>query len=339
MTILYQHSLQPYNTFGIPAKAAAFTKVSSVANLQKVLAQKILPPYILGGGSNMLLANDMKALVIKNNILGKTIVEETTDEVLLSIGGGENWHSLAQWCVSRNYGGIENLSLIPGTVGAAPIQNIGAYGVELKDVFHSLEAVDLETGEMTTFDKQACQFAYRDSIFKQKLKGKYCITKVVLRLQKTAHQIHLKYGAIKKMLEEKGIQQPNIQDMSEVIIAIRSSKLPDPAILGNSGSFFKNPEIERSQFEELQEAFPTIVFYDLPDGKVKVPAGWLIEQCGWKGKRVGETGAYAKQALVLVNYGKATGQEIWQLAMNIVESVKNKFGIELNPEVNVLGLD
>lgn len=338
MTILYQHSLQAYNTFGIPAKAAAFTKVASVANLQKVLAQKILPPYILGGGSNMLLANDMEALVIKNNILGRTIIEETAEDVLLAIGGGENWHNLVQWCVSRNYGGIENLSLIPGTVGAAPIQNIGAYGVELKDVFHSLEAVSLETGEVSTFDKQACQFAYRDSIFKRELKGKYCITQVVLRLQKTAHQIHLKYGAIKKMLEEKGIQQPTIQDMSEVIIAIRSSKLPDPAVLGNSGSFFKNPEIERSQFEELQEQFPNIVFYDLPSGKVKIPAGWLIEQCGWKGKRVGETGAYAKQALVLVNYGKATGQEIWQLAMNIVESVKNKFGIELSPEVNVLGL-
>lgn len=336
MTILYNYSLQAYNTFGIHAKAAAFTSVTSISNLQQILKHSPLPPYILGGGSNMLLTNDLNNLVVKNSIKGKKVLKETEQEVWLEVGGGENWHELVLWCVEQNYGGIENLSLIPGTVGAAPIQNIGAYGVELKDVFEELEAVELATGTIATFHKDACQFGYRDSVFKTDLKGKYCITKVVLRLQKAPHQLNKSYGAIQKMLVEKGIDKPTIQDISETVIAIRSSKLPDPATLGNSGSFFKNPEIERKQFEDLKEKFPNIVFYDLPNGMVKVPAGWLIEQCGWKGKKVGNTGAYAKQALVLVNYGNATGQEIWQLATDIMASVQAKFGIKLNPEVNIL---
>lgn len=337
MTVFYNYSLQAYNTFGLAARAAAFAEASTISNLQQLIKQSSLSPYILGGGSNMLLAGDLEHLVIKNNILGKKIIKETDKAVWLEVGGGENWHELVVWCVAQNYGGIENLSLIPGTVGASPIQNIGAYGVELKDVFYELEALDLASGVIRKFDQDACKFGYRDSVFKKDLKGQYCIVKVTLCLQKAPHQLNKSYGAIQQILLEKGIEQPSIKDISEAVIAIRSSKLPDPKTLGNSGSFFKNPEIERAQFERLKEKFPNIVSYDLPNGMVKVPAGWLIEQCGWKGKRVGNTGAYAKQALVLVNYGNATGQEIWQLAMDIIASVQAKFGITLTPEVNILG--
>ena len=336
MIILKNYSLKAYNTFGLDTKAANLLKVQSIINLKQGLGLSFDSIFILGGGSNMLLTQDIGGLVIKNEIKGIEIIKETAENVIISIGGGENWHQLVLWTIENNYGGIENLSLIPGTAGAAPIQNIGAYGVELKDVFVKLEAINLETHRKKTFNKKACQFGYRDSIFKKTLKEQYFITRIFLQLTKKKHQLNMNYGAIKTQLVEKGIEQPTIKDVSDAVIAIRSSKLPDPAKLGNSGSFFKNPEISRTQFEALQISFPNIVFYDLPNGKIKIPAGWLIEQDGWKGKKIGNTGAHAKQALVLVNYGNATGTEVKQLAFNIIESVKRKFGIELTPEVNII---
>jgi len=336
MIVLKNYSLKSYNTFGLDTKAANLLKVQSVADLKQGLKLPYDSTFILGGGSNMLLTQDIGGLVIKNEIKGIEIIEETAETVILSIGGGENWHELVLWAIEHNYGGIENLSLIPGTVGAAPIQNIGAYGVELKDVFVKLEATNLATSRKKTFSKKACQFGYRDSVFKRTLKGQYFITKVFLELTKKHHLLNMNYGAIKTQLAEKAIQLPSIKDISDAVIAIRSSKLPDPAELGNSGSFFKNPEISRTQFEGLQTKFPNIVFYDLPNGKVKVPAGWLIEQDGWKGKKIGNTGAHAKQALVLVNYGNATGEEVKQLAFDIIASVKKKFEIELTAEVNII---
>ncbi|MFK7933095.1 MAG: UDP-N-acetylmuramate dehydrogenase [Saprospiraceae bacterium] len=329
-------SLKNYNTFGIDVAAKSFIEVNSVFELQELLVANRQPIMILGGGSNMLLTKDLEVLVVKNNILGRVVTEENESGVEVAIGGGENWHEIVLWTIENNWGGIENLSLIPGTVGASPIQNIGAYGVELKDVFVKLEAVEIATGDLHTFTKEECEFGYRDSIFKRKLKGKFCITQVYFNFKKAPHQLSTGYGAIQTELANNEIKNPTIQDVSNAVIAIRSSKLPDPKVLGNSGSFFKNPEIERTEFERLQREFPKVVFYELANGKVKVPAGWLIEQAGWKGKRVGNTGAHAKQALVLVNYGGATGSEVWQLAMDIQQSVKDKFGIEITPEVNVL---
>lgn len=329
-------SLKNYNTFGIDVAARSFVEVHSVIELQEILLANRLPVLILGGGSNMLLTKDLDCLVIKNNILGKTLTEETEAEVEVALGGGENWHTAVLWTLENNWGGLENLSLIPGTVGASPIQNIGAYGVELKDVFVKLEAVELATGELRTFDQADCQFGYRDSIFKRALKGQFCITQVYFKLQKAPHQLATAYGAIQTELAANGIENPTIQDVSRAVIAIRSSKLPDPQVLGNSGSFFKNPEITRADFERLQKQFPAVVFYELPNGKIKIPAGWLIERAGWKGKRVGNTGAHARQALVLVNYGGATGAEVWQLALDIQRSVREKFAVEITPEVNVL---
>ena len=336
MIILKNYSLKAYNTFGLDTKAVNLLKVQSVTELKQALKLPYQPIFILGGGSNMLLTQDIAGLVIKNEIKGIEIIEETEENVVINIGGGENWHQLVLWTIVNNYGGIENLSLIPGTVGAAPIQNIGAYGVELKDVFVKLEAINLSTGRKKTFGKKACQFGYRDSIFKKQLKGQYLISSVFLQLTKKNHQVNTNYGAIKASLAEKNIKNPTIKAVSDAVIAIRSSKLPDPAELGNSGSFFKNPEVTRFHFKKLQKEFPNIVFYDLPNGKVKIPAGWLIEQDGWKGKKIGNTGAHAKQALVLVNYGNATGEEVKKLAFKIIDSVENKYGIRLTPEVNII---
>lgn len=336
MKIQYNHSLLPYNTFGIDVKAAAFLEIDTVETLHTVLnSDQKRPLFILGGGSNMLLTKKVNALVLKNNIQGIKIKRNYKKSVHVEIGGGVNWHSFVLWCIKYGFGGVENLSLIPGTVGAAPIQNIGAYGVELKDVFHQLEAISLKTGKRQVFKKDDCKFGYRDSVFKRKLKGKYFITKVVLKLSKYP-TINDSYGAIKKMIAAAGIENPSIKDISDAVIRIRSSKLPDPKVLGNSGSFFKNPVISKRQFLKLQKEFPNIVFYDLPDGKVKIPAGWLIEQCGWKGKRVGNTGSHKNQSLVLVNYGGATGREVKKLAYAILESVNQKFGIALTPEVNII---
>jgi len=337
MQIQHNISLQPYNTFGIDVRAVAFAKASSVDELRAIVRANNgqRPIFILGGGSNILLTQDVPLLVIKNELKGIEIIEEDARKAVIAVGSGENWHELVLWALHQNLGGIENLSLIPGTVGAAPIQNIGAYGVELQDVFVKLEALELATNKLHTFDKADCQFGYRNSIFKNKYKGKFCITRVFLELSKQ-HRLNMSYGAIQQTLDERNITNPTIQEVSEAVISIRQSKLPDPAKLGNSGSFFKNPEIPRSQFEQLQKQFPTIVHYDLPNDLVKVPAGWLIEQCGWKGKRIGNTGAHKNQALVLVNYGGASGQEVWALAQRIVQSVEEKFGIRLTPEVNVI---
>lgn len=334
--IEYNKSLQAYNTFGIDARAEVFVEVHTETELREALRLDIRPRYILGGGSNLLLRKGLKGLVIKNSIGGRRLEREFPHSVYIASGAGENWHQLVGWCIEQGYGGIENLSLIPGTVGAAPIQNIGAYGVELREVFHRLEALHLDTGQKRIFRAKDCQFGYRDSIFKRALKGQYCITKVVLKLSKPhRHRLRLSYGAIRQTLDAQQVHPPTIQTISQAVIAIRSSKLPDPAQLGNSGSFFKNPELSATHFYRLKAQFPHIVSYPLDNGGFKVPAGWLIEQCGWKGKRIGNTGAHARQALVLVNYGGATGEEIWTLAQQIIASVKQRFGVELYPEVNV----
>ncbi len=338
--IQYNISLQPFNTFGISAVANQLISIKQVSKLQQLISNKILidkPVFILGGGSNILLKNNFQGIVLKMDILGKNVVQENENHVWVKVGGGENWHEFVLWTLANNYFGIENLSLIPGTVGASPIQNIGAYGVELKDVFHELEAINLQTGQSATFSHQACQFGYRNSIFKNEIKGQFCITSVVFKLSKMP-QLHIKYGAIRRELEATNVSenQWTPKMVSDIVIAIRSSKLPDPAQIGNSGSFFKNPEIPLAQFKALQKKFSNIVFYELPNDMIKVPAGWLIEQCGWKGKRIGNTGTYKNQALVLVNHGNATGAEIYQLSSDILESVQQKFGITLSREVNII---
>jgi UDP-N-acetylmuramate dehydrogenase len=284
-----------------------------------------------------LFTADFPGLVVRNVLRGIDIVQETDDLVHLKVGAGENWHALVLWAVERGYGGIENLSLIPGTVGAAPIQNIGAYGVEIKDVLVSVEALDLHNdARICHFTNAECQFGYRDSLFKRTGKGRYCITSVTLALSKEPHVLHLGYGDVQKNIEAQGIVQPTIADVSRTVIQIRQSKLPDPAVLGNCGSFFKNPEVDRRVLDRIREAHPAAPGYDLPQGRVKIPAGWLIEQCGWKGRRVGATGCYEKQALVLVNYGGATGEAVKALAHTIIESVDERFGVRLEPEVNIL---
>lgn len=328
-------SLKNYNTFGLDVRAKQFVEV-----LDEIELQSLFPAYsksflILGGGSNLLLTREIDGLVIKNKILGKTIIEDTEEQAVVAIGGGENWHKLVRWTIAQDLGGLENLSLIPGTVGAAPIQNIGAYGVELSQVFLKLEAVDIESGKVEVFDHKACAFGYRNSVFKKKYKGKFFITKVYLKLSKK-HQLNLSYGAIQDTLKADKEWPPTIKSVSDAVIKIRQSKLPDPAQLGNSGSFFKNPEVSKSFFQTLQSKFSRIVFYPLDNGNVKIPAGWLIEQCGWKGKRIGNTGCYEKQALVLVNYGNATGLEIKEHAERVIHSVKEKFDITLTPEVNII---
>ncbi|MFN7119591.1 MAG: UDP-N-acetylmuramate dehydrogenase [Saprospiraceae bacterium] len=336
MQILEHQSLQPYNTFGIAATARYFVAIHSEEELRTALQLNIKPVFILGGGSNILLTQDFNGLVIKNSILGKEIINKTEDHVIIKIGAGENWHETVRWSLAQNFGGLENLSLIPGTVGASPMQNIGAYGVEIKDVFHQLEAMERATGNIQVFDTAACQFGYRESIFKKALKDQYIITRVYYKLTLNNHIINTTYGAIQEVLSAKNIINPTIHDVSDAVITIRSSKLPDPAKIGNSGSFFKNPEILPESYHILKQQFPAMPAFPGENGKIKVPAGWLIEQCGWKGTRRGDAGCYDKQALVLVNYGNAKGAEIWQLALDIADSVEQKFGIRLTPEVNVI---
>jgi UDP-N-acetylmuramate dehydrogenase len=336
MKIQKNISLLPYNTFGLEAFAANFCEVSTEKELQQVLKNTKETPLILGGGSNLLLTQDIAGLVIKNSIRGLEIARDFKHKVWVSIGGGEVWHDFVLWCVRNNWGGVENLSLIPGTVGASPVQNIGAYGVEIKDTFVGLYAIHLKTGKKQYFNKKQCAFGYRDSIFKHEAKSKYCITSVIFSLTKGKHTLNLSYGDLTKTLEADNITQPNIADVSNAVIKIRSSKLPDPKKIGNCGSFFKNPEISLADFTPIEEKFPNIISYALPADMVKIPAGWLIEQCGWKGKRVGNMGCYEKQALVLVNHGGAKGQEVKQLAMDIIGSVWDKFGIRIEAEVNII---
>jgi UDP-N-acetylmuramate dehydrogenase len=347
MIIQKKCNLQKHNTFGIEAQCAAFVSVKNEIELKSVLTENTLPIYVLGGGSNVLFTKShYDFLFIKNDIKGIKKVENTEgvsndsttqslNHQIIEIGGGESWHDLVLWCLKNNLGGIENLSLIPGTVGAAPIQNIGAYGVELKDVFVKLEATNLQTLENQTFTHNDCRFGYRDSIFKQELKGKFLITKVYLKLTQKEHKIQTNYGDIQRLLAEWHIIEPTIQDVSKAVINIRQSKLPDPSVIGNAGSFFKNPEITQIQFDALKKDHPNIVGYPTDKG-VKIAAGWLIEQCGWKGKRYGNVGVHERQALVLVNYGKGNGLEIKQLAQRIQTSVLEKFDIELMAEVNML---
>lgn len=337
MNVREKFSLKHFNTFGIDVKADFFTEVFTEEELTAALGAENLnamPVLILGGGSNILFLDNFKGLVIKNSIIGISVLQETDDHVLVKAGAGEVWHSFVLWCVERGYAGIENLSLIPGCVGAAPIQNIGAYGVELKNVFHSLEAIHLLTKEKRIFSAVQCKFGYRDSVFKNEYRNQYAITQVMLSLNKKP-VFNTSYGAIEEELKKSGITEITIKAISDAVIAIRQSKLPDPAMLGNAGSFFKNPEIETAQYEELKKKYPQMPGY--PAGSnIKLAAGWLIEQCGWKGKSVGHTGSHKNQALVLVNYGNATGSEIFSLAMEIKKSVFEKFGVVIEPEVNVV---
>lgn len=329
-------SLQPYNSFGLAVKAKLMVRVSQVGCLQNVLTDERLKKeerFILGGGSNILLTKYVDGLVIKNELGGIEVVTETSDHVLVRSGAGVVWHELVMHCIENGFAGIENLSLIPGNVGAAPMQNIGAYGVELKDVFHSLEAVEMATGAILTFNANDCDFGYRESVFKRKLKGEYVITSVTLRLSKCA-KLNTSYGAIEEELNRLGVFSPGIKDVSRAVVNIRQSKLPDPKVLGNAGSFFKNPVVLNSKFEDLKIKYPNMPGY-AAGKETKLAAGWLIEQCGWKGKVVGNTGSHAQQALVLVNYGEASGVEIFNLSEQIMRSVDDTFGVKLEREVNV----
>lgn len=337
MKIIPNQSLKAYNTFGIEALAKAFIAIQNETELAEVLrdnSDKKL--FILGGGSNMLLTQDINALVIHINNKGITVVKEDDDFVWVKGNAGEVWHEFVLWCIDHNFGGIENLSLIPGNVGATPVQNIGAYGVEIKDTFDSCEAMEIATQQMRTFHKGDCQFGYRESIFKGELKNKYIILSVTFKLRKSKHKINTSYGAIDAELEKMNIKNPTIKEVSNAVIAIRQSKLPDPKELGNSGSFFKNPVVPISVYEKAKEKHPDIPNYPVSETHVKVPAGWLIEQAGFKGKRFGDAGIHSKQALVLVNYGHATGSEIWSVAQHIQQTVKEIFGIVIEAEVNVI---
>lgn len=331
-----QISLKRYNTFGIDANARYFVPFQNAEYLKKILNDnKGLPILILGGGSNVLFTKDFEGLVLKNEILGIKKLKEDEKHVWLEVGAGEEWHKFVLFCIENNYAGIENLSLIPGTVGAAPMQNIGAYGIEVKSVIETVKTLDKISLEIKNFDKETCEFAYRSSIFKTKEKDKQIILSVVFRLNKIP-KFNISYGAIKNKLEEKGIKELSIKVISEVVCEIRNSKLPNPKEIGNGGSFFKNPEITKDKFHRLQSQYPDIPNYPLESGKVKIPAAWLIDRAGWKGKRFGDAGVHKNQALVLVNYGQAKGQEIANLAQKIQSSVLEKYDILLNPEVNMI---
>jgi UDP-N-acetylmuramate dehydrogenase len=331
-------NLKQFNTFGLDVSSRYFCKISSDEAIQELLTNKVYQNesrFILGGGSNVLFINNYGGLIIKSELKGIDVIEETDENVILEVKSGEVWHNLVMYCVSRKYGGIENLSLIPGTVGAAPIQNIGAYGVEVKDVIKKVEGIDLSTGKKITFDNVKCEFSYRDSIFKHQLKEKFFISSVTLSLTKKNHLLNINYGAIKDTLSEMKVE-PTIQSISDAVIKIRRSKLPDPTTLGNAGSFFKNPTITLQHYQSLKKEFKEIPGYTIDNQYIKVPAAWLIEACGWKGKRIKNIGVHSQQALVIVNYGNGKGEEIFQLAMEIISSVKKKFDITLTPEVNII---
>lgn len=337
MQIQNNFSLKKYNTFGIEAKAKQFVAVHSVEELKQILAtHKTEAKFILGGGSNMLLTQDINALVIHIDLKGKKIIKEDNDYVWVESQAGEVWHEFVLWSIDHNLGGLENMSLIPGNVGTTPVQNIGAYGTEIKDTFVSCNTVDIATQELVTFTKEECKFGYRESIFKQEAKDQYVITSVVFKLTKRNHKINTAYGDIFKELEKNNIVTPTLKEVSNAVIAIRQSKLPDPKELGNSGSFFKNPIIPKELYEKAHAQFPEMPHYVVSETEVKVPAGWLIEQAGFKGKRFGDAGIHKNQALVLVNYGNATGQEILAVSKDIQATVLNKFGIAIEAEVNVI---
>lgn len=337
MQILQDIPLKNYNTFGIAVTAKYFCEVTTLKELKEALSLKDYPSkFILSGGSNMLLTKNINALVIYINLKGITVVKEDEKHVILKIMAGENWHNMVLWTLKNNYGGIENMSLIPGKVGTAPIQNIGAYGVELKDHFVKCQTINNATLEEHSFSKEDCKFGYRDSFFKQEGKGKHIITAVFLELTKKNHILNTSYGSIEEELKKENITNPTIQDVSNAVIAIRKSKLPDPKKIGNSGSFFKNPIISEKDFKEFSLKNPEAPFYKITEKEYKIPAGWLIEQSGFKGKRYGDAGVHTKQALVLVNYANATGEEIVQLASKIIKEVQIKFNITIVPEVNII---
>lgn len=332
-------NLLPYNTFGIAAQARYFCTITTEADLLELLATEVYANHrylILGGGSNVLFVQDFDGLVIKNELKGIREVDQDDHTITLQVMGGEIWHDLVLYCVHHQYGGIENLSLIPGTVGAAPIQNIGAYGVEIKEVINQVAGIDLLTRLPRTFTNQQCEFGYRDSTFKHAWKEKFFISSVTLTLTRNQHHFNLRYGALSETLHAVQPHEVSLQMISDAVIRIRQSKLPDPAVIGNAGSFFKNPTIAPDHFEELKKQYPNIPGYQSENQQIKVPAGWLIEQCGWKGKRMGAVGVHHQQALVIVNHGAAHGQEILDLAHRITSSVQQQFQIALIPEVNII---
>jgi UDP-N-acetylmuramate dehydrogenase len=338
MLISSNTSLKVFNTFNIEASTKYFTELNSISDIQELMLSnefKKNDNLILGGGSNVLFTKDFNGLVIKNAIKGIEIIKEDDDLVLVKCYAGENWHEFVTWCINKNYGGLENLSLIPGCTGASPMQNIGAYGVEIKDIFFDLEAINLFTGELTVFNKTDCQFGYRESVFKKQLKNQYLITSVTFQLTKKP-VFNIEYGAIKQELDKMNIKELSIKAISDAVISIRSSKLPNPKIIGNAGSFFKNPEVSVETYNRLKSEFPNIVAYPLDNSNYKLAAGWLIEQSGLKGMRIGDAGVHNLQALVLVNYGNAKGNDIFNLSTEVLEKVKDKFDVDLEREVNII---
>lgn len=337
MQIESNKSLLPYNTFRIDVKAKYFVEITSVDDLLLLINSdefKTNAKFILGGGSNLLLTKDFDGIVIRLGIKGISVREEG-DEIYVEAGAAEVWNDFVQYNVNKGFAGLENLSLIPGTVGASPIQNIGAYGVEVKDTIHSVTAFHISTGEIKSFSNAECKFSYRESVFKNEWKGQYIIVSVIFKLSKIPN-LKLHYGAIEEELNKRGIKNPTLRNVADVVSEIRVSKLPDPSTIGNSGSFFKNPIIEKLQFDKLIHQFPDVVNYPTPDGKVKLAAGWLIEQCAWKGKQIGNVGTWKNQALVIVNHGGATGKEIYDFSELIIQSVFDRFGVSLEREVNTL---
>ncbi|MBI3500201.1 MAG: UDP-N-acetylmuramate dehydrogenase [Bacteroidetes bacterium] len=336
MTIQENISLRKYNTFGIDVSAKYFLEANSVSDVQNYLDEKKSSPLlILGGGSNILFTKNFDGVVLKNNLKGIELLREDSENYFVKVGGGEVWHEFVLHCIKNNQAGIENLSLIPGSMGAAPIQNIGAYGVEQKETFHELEAVNLQENKKVIFKNSDCKFGYRDSIFKREAKNKYIITSVTFRLNKKP-KYNTSYGAINQELEKMGVKKLSIAAISQAVITIRRSKLPDPAMIGNAGSFFKNPIVSNEKYELLKKEFPAIVAYKNSNSEMKLAAGWLVEQCGWKGKRFNAHGVHKDQALVLVNYGNANGNDIYELSEKILQSVKEKFGVMLEREVVIV---
>lgn len=336
MQVFKNVSLKPYNTFGIDQSCEYYVELSDINELATLTGRDDLPSVrsILGGGSNILLTNPVKGLVIRNSLKGIEVLEENEEHTWLEVAAGEVWHDLVMHTIDHNLGGLENLSLIPGCVGAAPMQNIGAYGVEVKDKIEEVRAWHWQEKKFISLKNEDCRFGYRESIFKHALKGEVLITSVVFRLDKI-HCLNTSYGAIREQLASMGVSEPSIRTVSDAVITIRSSKLPDPKHIGNAGSFFKNPTVSRQQFEDLLQHYPALPSYPAGESLVKLPAGWLIEQAGWKGYREDDAGVHAKQALVLVNYGQATGEQIWQLSEQILNSVKEKFGVLIEREVNI----
>ncbi len=330
-------NISKHTTFGVPAWVKAMYSFQSIEELQQLLTKNIKDKnlLILGGGSNLLFTQPFDGVVLKNELKGITVIDQNEDLVFVKASAGEVWHTFVQHAVDNNWGGIENLSLIPGSVGASPMQNIGAYGVEIKDVFHSLEALEISSGKIKSFDAKTCAFGYRESIFKRELKNKYIIISVTFVLHKNP-KINTSYGAINDELSKMGITTPNIKDVSQAVINIRQSKLPNPAEIGNAGSFFKNPVVKKEVYNAILQKYPNAPAYPINEETVKIPAGWLIENAGWKGKTEGEFGVHKNQALVLVNYGNADGKDILNLSSRIISSIESLFNITLEREVNIM---